>query len=174
MENVLYTINLVIHLLAAILCVAAPFYQLRWVKLRGKLGYPIIYPFDRALENVLSLQPKLCFAFILTLIVTGFAFPLIHYGFHGGWREVSNLPLAIFTAKAILAFVGLAINIHGVWILDPEIQKTFATFSPAETPSDELLNRFWALRATRKKLCLFCFGLALTIVIITPILRFYK
>jgi hypothetical protein len=46
MENILYTINLTIHVLAAIFCVAAPFYQLRWVKLRGKLGHPIIYPFD--------------------------------------------------------------------------------------------------------------------------------
>ncbi|OIP87634.1 MAG: hypothetical protein AUK24_09170 [Syntrophaceae bacterium CG2_30_49_12] len=174
MENVLYSVNLAIHVLAAIFCVAAPFYQLRWVTLRGKLGHPIIYPFDRVLENVLSLQPRLCFTFIVTLIITGFAFPLIHYAFHGEWREASNLSLAIFSAKTILAFIGLAVNIHGVWILDPQIQKTFATFSPAEQPPDELLNRFWDLRATRKRLCQFCFGLALTIVIITPILRFYK
>ena len=174
MENLLYSINMAIHLLAAIFCVAGPFYQLRLVKLRGKLGYPIIYPFDRVMENILSLQPKLCFSFIVTLIITGFAFPLIHYAFHGEWREASDLSLAIFAAKTILAFIGLAINIHGVWILDPEIQKTFATFSPTEQPPDELLNRFWALRTTRKKFCQFCFGLALTIVIITPILRFYK
>ncbi len=174
MENVLYSINLVIHVLAAIFCVAAPFYQLRWVILRGKLGFPIIYPFDRVVENILSLQPRLCFAFIIILIITGFAFPLIHYGFHGAWREASNLVLAVFSAKAILAFIGLAINIHGVWFLDPEIQQTFATFSPTEQPPDELLNRFWALRTMRKRLCQFCFGLALTIVIITPILRFYK
>jgi hypothetical protein len=38
METVLYSINLVIHVLAAILCLAAPFYQLRWIKLRSKLG----------------------------------------------------------------------------------------------------------------------------------------
>ncbi len=174
MENLLYSINLAIHVLAAIFCVAGPFYQLRLVKLRGKLGYPLIYDLDRIMENILSFQPRLCFAFIVTLIVTGFTFPLIHYGFHGEWREVSNLPLAIFIAKTILAFIGLAINIHGIWILDPEIQKTFATFSPANQPPDELLNRFWALRTTRKRLCSVCFGLALTIVIITPILRFYK
>ncbi len=174
MENLLYSINLAIHTLAAIFCVAAPFYQLRWVKLRGKLGHPLIYPFDRAIESVLSLQLRLCFAFIITLIITGFAFPLIHYTFHGEWRQVSNLSLAIFSAKTILALIGLSINIHGVWILGPEIQKTFATFSPTEQPPDELLNRFWALRAKRKRLCQFCFGLALTIVIITPILRFYK
>ncbi len=174
MENILYSINLAIHVLAAIFCVAAPFYQLRWVKLRGKLGFPLIYPFDRVMENVLSLQVKLCFAFILTLIATGFAFPLIHYGFHGQMREASGLVLSIFSAKTILAFFGLAINIHGVWILDPQIQKTFATFSPNEQPPDELLNRFWVLRGRRKKICTFCFCLALVIVVITPILRFYE
>ena len=42
----MYSINLAIHVLAAILCVAGPFYQLRLVKLRGKLGYPIIYDLD--------------------------------------------------------------------------------------------------------------------------------
>ena len=46
MENLMYTINLAIHVLAAIFCVAGPFYQLRLVKLRGKLRYPIIYDFD--------------------------------------------------------------------------------------------------------------------------------
>jgi len=174
MENVLYSINLAIHILAAILCVAAPFYQLRWVKLRGKLGFPIIYPFDRAVESVLNLQPKLCFGFIIVLIITGFIFPLIHYSFHGEWRDVSRLVLTIFSAKTVLAFIGLAVMIHGVWILGPEIQKTFASFSPNTQPPDEVLNRFWAFRATRKKICQFCFGLALIIVIITPVLRFYK
>ena len=174
MENMLYTVNLAIHILAAVFCVAAPFYQLRWVKLRGKLGHTIIYPFDRAMESVLTLQLKLCFSFILVLITTGFLFPIIHYLFHGEWREVSRLSLTIFSTKTILAFIGLAINIHGVWILGPEIQKTFASFAPTKQPPDEVLNRFWAFRATRKKLCQVCFGLALTIVIITPILRFYK
>lgn len=174
MENILYTINLTIHMLAAIFCVAAPFYQLRWVRLRGKLGYPIIYPFDRVLENVLTFQVRFCFAMILTLIITGFTFPLIHYAFHGEWREASSFALGIFAAKTVLASIGLAINIHGVWRLDPEIQETFAAFSPVAQPPDELLNRFWVLRGLRKKLCGFCFCLALVIVAITPILRFYK
>lgn len=174
MENILYTITLTIHIMAAIFCVAAPFYQLRWVRLRGKLGFPIIYPFDRVLENVLTFQVRFCFALILTLIISGFAFPLIHYAFHGGWREASNLALSVFAAKAILATIGLAINTHGVFILDPQIQQTFATFAPDAQPPDELLNRFWALRGLRKKLCGFCFCLALVIVVITPILRFYK
>ena len=174
MENILYSVNLDIHILATIFCVAGPFYQLLWVRRRGKLGYPLIYQFDRVMESVLSLQPKLCFAFIITLILTGFAFPLIHYGFHGEWKEVSELSLIVFSAKAILAFIGLAIVTHSIWILAPQIARTFASFSPEKQPADELLNRFWSLRSKRKMLCQFCFILALIIVIITPILRFYK
>lgn len=174
MENILYSVDLAIHILATIFCVAGPFYQLLWVRRRGKLGYPLIYQFDRVMESVLSLQPKLCFAFIITLILTGFAFPLIHYEFHGEWKEVSELSLIVFSAKAILAFIGLAIVTHSIWILAPQIAKTFASFSPEKQPADELLNRFWSLRSKRKMLCQFCFILALIIVIITPILRFYK
>jgi hypothetical protein len=174
MENFLYSLTLGVHILAAILCVAGPFYQLRLVKLRGKAGFPLIYHFDKVIENILSLQPKLCFAFIVTLILTGFFFPVIHYGFHGEWREVSSLALVVFSAKTILALIGLSINIHGIWVLDPQVQEVFATFTPSEQPPDEILNRFWALRGRRKRLCQFCFGLALTIVAITPILRFYK
>jgi hypothetical protein len=99
MENILYSVNLAIHILATIFCVAGPFYQLLWVRRRGKLGHPLIYSFDRVMESVLSLQPKLCFAFIITLILTGFVFPLIHYGFHGEWKEVSGFSLIIFRLK---------------------------------------------------------------------------
>lgn len=174
MENVLYSANLAIHMIAAVLCVAAPFYQLRWVKLRGKLGLPLIYPFDGVMEKVLHLQVRLCFFFISVLIVTGFCFPLIHYAFHGQFMKISPLATYVFGAKVVLAFIGLLINAHGIWILDPQIQSTFESFSPPEQPSDEILNRFWKVRTARKNLCRFCFGLALIIVAITPILRFYK
>ncbi len=174
MENILFSINLDIHILAAIFCVAAPFYQLRWVKRRGKLGKPLIFSFDRVMESVLDLQVKLCFALIITLILSGIAFPLIHYGFHGSWKEVSNIALVIFFTKMVLALIGLAINTHSVFILNPQIQETFAAFTPEEQPPDELLSRFWKLRTQRKMTCQFCFVLALIIVIITPLLRFYK
>ena len=46
MENLMYSINPAIHVLAAIFCVSGPLYQLRLVKLLGKLRYPIIYDLD--------------------------------------------------------------------------------------------------------------------------------
>ncbi len=40
------SINLAIHVLAAIFVLQVPFNRLRLVKLRGKLRYPIIYDLD--------------------------------------------------------------------------------------------------------------------------------
>lgn len=174
MESLLYTLNLTLHILAAVGCVGGPFYQLRLVKLRGKLGTSLIYPFDRVLEEILSLQPRLCFGFILVLILTGFAFPLIHFGFHGEWLAASTLSRGALAAKAVLALVGLGIVLHGLWVIDPQVQATFARFEPALDPDDELLNRFWALRARGRRLCQTCFLLGVAILLITPILRFYK
>ncbi len=174
MENMLNSINLLIHILAAVFCVAAPFYQLRWVKRRGKLGKQLIYSFDRVMESVLNMQVKLCFVLINILILTGIAFPIIYYSFHGEWRDVTKIALVVFYAKAGLALIGLAINTHSVFLLNPVIQETFASFTPDEQPPDELLSRFWKLRAQRKMTCQLCFVLALIIVTITPLLRFYK
>lgn len=173
MENILYTINLVLHTLAAVACAAAPFYQLRMVNERGRHGRAIIYPYDASIERILSLQPRLCFAFILVLIVTGFAFPVIHRLFHGEWRAVSGLALAAFTAKTALVFVGFGIVLYGMLRIDPKVQALFAQIKPAAQPPQELLDEFWAWRAKRKKFCKVCFGLAVAILVITPILRFY-
>ena len=174
MENILYTLNLAIHIIAAAFCVSAPLYQLRWVKLRRKLGRPIVFPFDKVMENVLGLQPKLCIAFITTLILTGFAFPLIHYGFHGQWAEYSDISMLTFHTKTLLTFLGLSIVLYSAIVIDPQTQRTFASFFPNKHPPDELLNHFWELRAKRAFFCNVCFVLALIIMAITPVLRFYK
>jgi len=126
MENIVYTINLVIHNLAAVARAAAPFYQLRMVNERGKHGRAIIYGYDQSIERILSVQPRLCFAFIVVLIVTGFAFPVIYYAFHGHWREASSLALAAFTVKTLLVFGGFGIVLYGLYAIDPKIQALFA------------------------------------------------
>jgi hypothetical protein len=173
MENLLYTINLTLHILAAVACAAAPFYQLRMVNERGKHGRAIIYRYDQSIERILSVQPRLCFAFILVLIVTGFAFPVIHRLFHGEWRAVGGLALAAFTIKTALVFVGFGIVLYGMLKIDPKVQALFAQIKPDVQPPPALLDEFWAWRARRKKFCKVCFGLAVAILVITPILRFY-
>ncbi len=59
MESILYTINLVIHILAAVACAAAPFYQLRMVNERGKHGRAIIYSYDQSIERNLIVRLNL-------------------------------------------------------------------------------------------------------------------
>lgn len=173
MEDILYTISLVLHILAAVACAAAPFYQLRMVNERGKHGRAIIYDYDRSIERILSVQPRLCFEFIVLLIITGFAFPVIYYAFHSHWRETSSLALAAFTVKTLLVFAGFGIVLYGLYAIDPKIQVLFAQIKPDAQPPQELLDEFWFWRIKRKKFCKVCFGLAVAILVITPLLRFY-
>lgn len=173
MEDILYTLNLILHILAAVACAAAPFYQLRMVNERGKQGRAIICDYDQSIERILSLQPRLCFAFIVVLIATGFTFPVIYYAFHGHWRETSTLALTAFALKSLLVFVGFGIVLYGLYAIDPKIRALFAQIKPDAQPPQELLDEFWAWRIKRKQFCKVCFGLAVAILVITPILRLY-
>lgn len=175
METALYTLNLMVHIVAAVGCVAGPFYQLRMVNLRGKLhgAGNLVYQVDELMERILTVQPRLCFGLILTLIATGLMFPVIDYGFHGTLTQVSASDWVVGGLKALLALTGLAVVVYGIRVVDPQIQRLFAGFKPdAEPPADDLA-RFWALRKYRKKLCTFCLWLGVTIILVTPVMRFF-
>lgn len=174
METLLYTVNLVIHNLLLVACAAAPLYQLRMVNKRATFGRRIIYEYDKSIEDLLSVQPRLCFWFILGLIATGFAFPLIYYGFHGAWQQRSTLVYAALALKTLLVFVGFGIVNYGMFVIDRQIQYLFRQFSPDVQPPRDQLDRFFALRARRKKFCTICLYLAAAILVVTPILRFWN
>jgi hypothetical protein len=146
---------------------------LRMVNERGKHGRAIIYSYDQSIERILSLQPRLCFAFIVVLIATGFAFPVIHRAFHGAWREVSALALAAFTVKTLLVFAGFGLVLYGLLAIDPKVRALFAQIKPDVATPQPLLDEFWAWRAKRKFFCKICFWLAVAILVVTPLLRFY-
>ncbi|MBI2300134.1 MAG: hypothetical protein HYU66_14525 [Armatimonadetes bacterium] len=175
MENALYAVNLMVHIIAAVGCVAGPYYQLRMVNQRGKLYGTgnLIYPVDELMERILTVQPRLCYGLILTLIGTGLMFPVIDYGFHGMLTQVSSSDWVVGSLKALLALTGLGIVIYGIRVVDPQIQGLFGSFSPDADPPAEDLARFWALRKYRKKLCTFCLWLGLSILLITPVMRFF-
>lgn len=173
MESLLYTFNLAVHNLLLVACAAAPFYQLRMVNKRASFGKRIIYEYDKSIEDILSVQPKLCFWFILGLIATGFAFPLIHYAFNGEWQQRSMLVYTALTLKTLLVFVGFGIVSYGMFVIDHQIQGLFRQFTPDAQPPEDQLNRFFALRKKRKQFCTVCLVLAAAILIITPILSFY-
>jgi hypothetical protein len=156
-----------------VFCAAAPFYQLRMVNKRAEFGKRIIYEYDKSIEDLLSVQPRLCFWFILGLIATGFAFPLIYYGFHGEWQPRTPFIYGALTVKTLLVFIGFGIVNYGMFVIDRQIQGLFRQFQPDEAPAQEQLAAFFALRAKRKKFCKVCLGLGVAILLITPVLRFY-
>lgn len=173
MESLLFAVNLAVHNLLFVACAAAPFYQLRMVNKRATFGKRIIYDYDKSIEDILSVQPWLCFWFILGLIVTGFAFPLIHYAFHGEWQQRSTLVYATLTLKTLLVFIGFGMVNYGMFVIDRQIQGLFRQFTPDAQPPEDQLNEFFALRKKRKQFCTVCLFLAAAILIITPILSFY-
>ena len=151
MENVLYTLNLAVHNLLFAACAAAPFYQLRMVYKRAKFGKKIFYEMDGLMEEILSQQPRLCFWFIIGLIVTGFSFPIIYYSFHGEFQQRSALVYWALSIKTLLVIVGFGIVNYGMFVIDKQIQEIFKTFKSNEQPPAEDLQKFFTLRTKRRK-----------------------
>ena len=170
LESTLYAVNLAIHNLLLVACAAAPFYSLRMVNMRATFGKRIIYEYDKSIEGLLSVQPRMCFWFIIGLIVTGFAFPLMYRGFHGEWMQRSMLVYSALTVKTLLVFVGFGIVNYGMFVIDRQIQDLFRSFKPDEQPPQDDLDRFFALRAKRKRFCTYCLYLAAAILVISPVL----
>ncbi len=173
LEPTLYSVNLMIHNLLLVACAAAPFYQLRMVSKRATFGRRILYEYDKSIEDLLSVQPRMCFWFIIGLIVTGFAFPLMYRGFHGEWMQRSTFVYGALTVKTLLVFVGFGIVNYGMFVIDRQIQDLFRSFKPDEQPPQDDLDRFFALRAKRKQFCTYCLYLAAAILVISPILHYF-
>lgn len=173
METAIYTVLLALHNIALVGCAAAPFYNLRLVNQRGKQGKKIFYELDKVVEDTIQGLEPYCWAFIFTLFITGFGFPATYYAFHGQLKESSTILLASFGIKHIfvLGIVGFAFYI--TFFINPKIKEIFLTFSPASAPDEEKRNTFFALRAKRKRLCQICFVLALLVLIVSAVLRFY-
>ena len=172
-EPTLYAVNLAIHNLLLVACAAAPFYQLRMVNKRATFGRRVIYEYDKSIEDLLSVQPKMCFWFIIGLIVTGFAFPLMYRGFHGEWMQRSMFVYGALTVKTLLVFVGFGIVNYGMFVIDRQIQDLFRSFKHDEQPPQDELERFFALRAKRKRFCGVCLWLGVAILVISPILHYF-
>lgn len=173
MESFFYSINQAVHNLLLVACAAAPFYQLRMVSKRAKFGKKIYFEMDSMIEEILSRQPRLCFWFIIGLVVTGFAFPLIYYGFHGELQQQTPLVYWTLSIKVFLVFLGFGIVNYGMFVIDKQIQGIIKNVQPNEQPPDDVLKKFFALRAKRKKFCTVCLVLAIAILVISPILTFY-
>ncbi len=173
MENVIYVGLLAVHNIALVGCVAAPFYNLRLVNQRGKHGPKILYELDRVVEDTIQGNEPYCWAFIIALYATGFAFPLVYYAFHGEFAAFGGVAFAAFLIKHVFVFGIVAVAFYITFAINPKLKALFATFRPDAAPPADDASAFFALRARRKKLCKICFIFALAILLISPVLRFY-
>jgi hypothetical protein len=171
MENVVYMILLAIHNVALVACVAGPFYMARIVKARANYEKTIIYDMDRLEEDVITTQPPICWAALIALVVTGFAFPAVYYLFHGTLKEVSTVAMVSFVIKLVLVAAIAAILFVGSFYFNPKLKELFAQFQKDQIPDLEIEKQFFALRARRKYWCDRCWQLGIIVLIVSAVLR---
>ncbi|MBI5049402.1 MAG: hypothetical protein HZC11_00630 [Nitrospirae bacterium] len=173
MENLVYTILLIVHNIALVGCAAAPFYNLRLVNQRAQFGKKVFYQLDKVVEDTIQGLEPYCWTFIILLFLTGFGFPAAYYAFHGELREFDSTVFTAFVLKHIFVLGMVTIAFYISFFVNPKIKDIFSKFSPDAAPQEETVNTFFALRAKRKKLCKICFVFAILILVISPVLRFY-
>jgi hypothetical protein len=171
LENFIYIILLAIHNIALVGCAAAPFYNLRLVNQRAQFGPKLSYELDKVVEDTLQGLEPYCWAFIILLFVTGFAFPAIYYAFHGEMKEFNSIAFTAFILKHIFVLGMVAIVFNASFFINPRIREIFYKFSPEAQPDEEMVKKFFALRAKRKKICKICFVFVILILVISPVLR---
>ena len=173
MENFIYTVLLIFHNIALVGCAAAPFYNLRLVNQRAQFGKKVFFQLDKVVEDTLQGLEPYCMTFIVLLFVTGFGFPLTYYVFHGQLKEFNSLVFTAFVLKHIFV-LGMVANVFIIsFSINPKIRELFSGFSPDSAPQEELVNKFFGLRAKRKKLCKMCFVFSILILVVSPVLRVY-
>jgi hypothetical protein len=173
MENIVYTLLLILHNIALVGCAAAPFYNLRLVNQRGQFGQKLFYNLDKVVEDTIQGLEPYCWSFIFVLFTTGFGFPITHFAFHGTLKEFNVIVFSAFVLKHIFVVGIVSLAFYITFFINPKIKEVFSAFSSDESPDVNKVKIFFNLRAKRKKLCKICFVFALLILIVSPILRFY-
>lgn len=172
MENLIYTLLLILHNIALVGCAAAPFFNLRLVNQRAQFGRKVFYQLDKVVEDTIQGLEPYCWTFIIVLYATGFGFPVVYYAFHGQLKDFSSIAFSAFLLKHIfvLGMVGLAFYI--TFFINPKIREAFFKFSPQTPPPEDIAEQFFSWRAKRKKLCKICFVFAILVLVVSPVLRF--
>lgn len=169
MENVIYAMLTSIHLIAAAGCVGGPYYMRRIVDARSKYEKKIIYDMDKLMEDVITAQPKLCWIFLITLMISGALFPVVHYWFHGAVKSLSALSMAALVIKlSAVAAIG-GILYYGTAVVNPQLKAMFAEFQPGANDSAKE-KAFFALRAKRKLWCARCMYLGILVLLMSAVL----
>ncbi len=171
MEELTYMFLLATHNIAAVACVAGPYYMARITTARSRYEKRIIYDMDRLMEDVITSQPPICWAALIALVATGFSFPAVHYLFHGAFKGMTTLGWVSLGMK-LAAVAGMVTIIYwGTFVFNPKLKELFARFNSVEHPDPKLEGEFFTLRARRRFWCERCWNLGLVVLITSAILR---
>jgi uncharacterized membrane protein len=173
MENTLYMLNMFIHILATVLFVGGPFYMTFVVtKERAKLGPPLEYRVERYMENMIELMPFICFISWGVVVATGFGFPLIYYIFHGEFKSVSSIAMAVLVIKHILVFAVFGLMLYMLFRIRTRILEIMYQFDRDKTLDEELSKELVEWRTKRRNTCKTIFFIQMPILILSGMLRF--
>ena len=170
MEKLTYMVLLAVHNIAAVACVAGPFYMARIVKARSRYEKRIIRDMDQLMEDVITTQPPICWVALIVLVATGLAFPAVHYAFHGTFKELTALGWIALGTK-LVAVAGTAVILYwGAFVFNPKLKEFFARLKAEGVPDPKLEGEFFALRARRKYWCDRCLNLGVIVLIASAVL----
>ncbi len=171
-EQVVNGVLLALHNLALVGCAAAPFYNRNLVGRRAQFGPKLRYDLDKVVEETLQGNAPYCMAFIAVLFATGMGMPLVHFLFHGAFREMHAVAWVALGTK--LALVSGMVVIMGMIFLgiNPRLRELFAGFEAGKAPDAAREKEFFGKRARRKALCDICLWLAMGVLVSSAFIGF--
>lgn len=144
------------HLIAALL-MSAPLYMLIIVNERSRFAVPPGHNPDRFMENIIKNQPKRCYVYLATILVTGF---LILDPWTGGFVD-RLLDWAILVKVGVLVLLaGLLSYVH--FAIQPQIESLLLDYTQDNLVPEERRPALARLRGRRKRLSSVCLFLVLT------------
>ncbi|RJQ31842.1 MAG: hypothetical protein C4562_05225 [Actinobacteria bacterium] len=172
MEQLLLTVNMIVHLFVTVAFIGGPFYMLLVTGNRKKMGPDFDYPMDRYLENIIEGQPLRCFIYLFLLVLTGFFFPAIHYLFQGSFKELTTLALYAIVIKHFLILIAFSVMLYMYFGPATKVREIMGTITPDKKPDRSVVDTLFFWRAKRRALCKTIFIIQIGIIIFTAILRF--
>ncbi len=155
-----YAVLTFLHVIGFVF-MSVPLFNLIAVNERAQLGSTFNYHADQYLENIIRHGATRCFAFQITVLVTGVLLlavgPLGIEALWGNW-VLQAKTLLLFTLMGLLSYVHLG--------LQPRIDRLLADAQPDQAAPEGLADRLKPLRVRRKRLATLCLFLVIVTIIL--------
>ncbi len=159
MENA-YAVLRFLHVMAFVF-MSVPLFNLIVVNERAQLGTTFDYSADRYMENIIRRGATRCFAFQVTVLITGILLLIVGpLGIESLWNNWVLLvkALLLFTLMGLLSYVHLG--------LQPKIEALLAEIDPHAAAPEGIGARLKPYRVRRKRLASFCLFLVIVTIIL--------